>query len=329
MIKILKSGGHMTVQDLGRRGYQQFGVSVCGAMDVFAFKMANALLGNDDHCAALEASFTGPELLFLRDTKVAITGAKAPIYLNNLMIEPWQSHWVRQGDILRIGSFETGSRLYIACKGGIDVPLVMGSRSTDLKAEIGGLEGRALRANDVLALPPVSDGFDGHDYGIGSSLEAVYGHPNLIRVIMGPQQDAFTDEGLYAFLNTPYHVSMDSNRMGYRLLGKPILMSTSADILSEGLAFGSIQVPSNGQPIVMLADRQPTGGYAKIAVIIHHDLPKFSQLRPGDYVSFQAVTQEEVEALKPLDAYIKKTPLKRYQITLSGVSYRVSITWVD
>lgn len=292
-----------TVQDLGRFGYGRFGVPSGGALDEGALRRANLLVGNPPEAAALEITLLGPTITLGGDRPIvaALTGADHGATLNGEPIASWRSFLWAPGDRLALGGCRVGARAYLAVGGGIAVPPALGSRSTDLLGRLGGLDGRALRAGDrvpldppevpppLLALPrqaiPTYDDQEGY----------------VVRVVLGPQEDRVASAALATFLAAPYTVGNASDRMGARLDGPTLTFREAgpgADILSEGIATGAIQVPANGQPIVLLAGHQTTGGYAKIATVIAADLWQFGQARPGTTVRFRAVTPAEArEAL--------------------------------
>lgn len=298
MLEILEPGLLTTVQDRGRYGYQRYGVPVSGAMDVFALRAANALAGNDDNAACLEMTVLGPRVQFLADTWIAITGGDLSPALDGNPIPGWQTVRVSKGSVLSFRGPSDGMRAYLAAAGGIDVPVVMGSRSTYVKASLGGLEGRALRAKDVLrTLEPEGD-FVQRSL-TGGFPQPVYGSEHELRIVLGPQDSAFTQEGINTFLRSRYTVSMQSDRMGYRLEGDKIEHVSGADIISDGTALGAVQVPGSGQPIILLADRGTTGGYTKIATVISADISRLAQAMPGNTVTFKAVSVEEAQAVLP------------------------------
>lgn len=297
-IKILDAGLLTTVQDLGRYGFQRYGVSASGVMDEYSAKIANKLVGNKVGEAVLETTLKGVQIEFLQNTAVAITGGNCDVTLNGTKIELWQSYLVNRGDILKMGICRSGLRNYLAFAGGIDVPIIMNSKSTNLKAKVGGFNGRKLMTGDVLSV------------GVGS-LEApltlnkhyipTYSKDIKVGVILGQQDDHFTEAGIKTFLNETYTVTQESDRMGIRLSsvsGATIEHKNGADIISDGITFGAIQVPGSGQPIVMMADRQTTGGYTKIGNVISSDLAKLAQATPGTKVKFVEYTLEQaVQAL--------------------------------
>jgi antagonist of KipI len=295
-LEIMEPGLLTTVQDKGRYGYQRYGVPVSGAMDVFALRAANALAGNADNAACLEMTVLGPRVRFLADTWIAITGGNLSPALDGSPILGWQTVRVSRGSVLSFRGPSGGMRAYLAIAGGIDVPVVMGSRSTYIKASLGGLEGRALKAKDVLRTLEPAGEFVQRSLP-GDFPQPVYGSEHEIRVVLGPQDSAFTPEGINTFLGSQYTVSMQSDRMGYRLEGDKIEHVSSADIISDGTALGAVQVPGSGQPIILLADRGTTGGYTKIATVISADIGRLAQAMPGNTITFRAVSVEDAQAV--------------------------------
>lgn len=300
-MKVLSPGALTTVQDLGRSGYQQFGMPCCGVMDQNAYKIANELLGNTGNEAVLEHTLFGGSYLFDSDTVIALTGADMDPALNRLPIPMNRPVFVQAGSILTLGLAASGCRTYLAVLGGIDVPAVLGSRSTNLKCGIGGYEGRALRQGDVLrtwAAP-----FSSEEFLNRFPKKAAYPLPErpaypsavTVRVIEGPQNHYFTENGLHTFYSEPYTLSEQSDRMGCRMNGPSIESIRGTDIVSDGIVFGSIQVTPDGQPIILMADRQTTGGYAKIATVCSFDLPALAQCRPGNTVRFRKIKIEEAQ----------------------------------
>jgi len=297
-LEVLREGGMLTtVQDLGRYGYQRYGVPVAGAMDQFALRAANLLVGNPPDAAALEITMTGPTLRATDKCLIAVTGADLALRLNNWEMPPWMAILVRQGWIIEFGGRRTGCRAYLAVAGGIKVTPVIGSRSTYLSGGFGGFEGRALRQNDLIPL----SGASFHSLSLAGrsfppDLIPNYSQAPEIRVVLGPQDDYFTDEGIATFLSSEYQVSPASDRMGYRLRGPEIAHQGRADIISDGIALGSVQVPADRQPIVMMADHQTVGGYPKIATVISADIPLLAQCLPNQSaVTFEAVSVGEAQ----------------------------------
>lgn len=295
MIRIVDPGPQTTVQDLGRPGHLREGIPPSGPMDVRAFVIANRLAGNLDGAAGLECTLLGPRFTVETACAIAVTGADAPVTVNGEAAPAWTTLVLAAGDTVRIGAARAGVRFYVAFSGGLDVPLALGSRATYLRGRLGGIEGRSLRRGDVLrvfpAPPPPERRLPALEV---PSFEA---EPE-IRVVLGPQADRFTAEGIAAFLGGPYEMLPQSDRMGARLAGPPIAHARGHDIISDGIALGSIQVPGDGQPIVLLVDRQSTGGYTKIATVGSFDIGRIGQVKPGQRVRFRAVDVAEAHRLR-------------------------------
>lgn len=294
-IRIISPGVLTTVQDGGRFGMMEFGIGQTGAMDSEAYRAANYLVGNDEGQAVLEATFYGPTIEFLQDTVVALTGADMVAQLGDRVAPLYEAFSVKEGQRLTLGFAKNGCRAYIAIMGGIDVPKVMNSRSTDLKCKIGGFEGRALKAGDVIEIGERT--LSPREITARSVKNTSYLENITVRVILGPQAEYFTEKGLATFLGEEYTLTNESDRMGMRLDGTPIENANGVDIVSDGIVFGSVQIPPSGKPIIMMADHQTTGGYAKIATVATADLSRLAQLKPGAKVKFQEITIEEGEAL--------------------------------
>jgi len=285
-IKIIKAGLQTTIQDNGRWGFQQYGMPVSGAMDIYSLHLANKLLGNDFNEACLEATINGPRIEFESDTYISICGANMHAQINKISVEMYKALPVKSGDILSFKGLIDGCRTYISFAGGIHVPEVMGSKSTYLRGELGGFKGRELKSGDELEI--------GGDRKFKMSEVGNIEMPEFkeyftARIIAGPEAGYFTLKGLETFLYTEYTLSEQCDRMGYRLTGAKIDHKSKAEIISSGIAFGTIQVPAHGEPIIMMADRQTTGGYPRIACILSEDLPYIAQLKPGDKLRFKEV----------------------------------------
>lgn len=297
-IKVIAPGVLTTVQDGGRFGHQAAGIPEAGAMDRASLTLANRLAGNPADAAALELTVFGGTFEFDGDGTIALTGADMHPLRNGSPVPMNLAIEMEPGDRLELGAAEKGVRTYLAFSGGIDVPVVLGSRSTDLKSRLGGLEGRKLKAGDVLesgaaALAEAKEPF------FGPVLQRLVQASNpegitQIRFLFGPQDAMFSEEAKRTFTESIYTLSAACDRMGYRLEGPAVLSRNGTDILSEGICFGSIQVPANGQPIVMMADHPTTGGYAKIGTVLSEDLPLMAQLGPGKRICFVPVTLEEL-----------------------------------
>jgi KipI family sensor histidine kinase inhibitor len=283
-LEIIAGGMQTTVQDLGRPGYGRFGVSINGAADRASLIAANRLVGNADGAAGLEMTLVGPHIRFRRATTIALTGADLGAHVNGRPIAPGRHRVVPRDELAFAPARDaSGARAYLAVAGGIDVPEVMGSRSTDLTAGFGGYRGRALTNGDVLRIGSQR-----------SPVTRVRQAPTRLdpappfRILPGPQADRFPERAWQAFLCSAFTVSPESNRVGLRLTGPALHPVDSADIVSEGIVTGAIQVTGEGQPIVMLPAHATIGGYTKIATVIDEDLDRLGQLRPGDVVRFRA-----------------------------------------
>ncbi len=293
---ILSPGPLSTIVDEGRFGYMRTGFSPGGAMDAYAMKTANLLVGNAPGDGTIEMTMMGISASFSCDTVIALTGADMSPMLDGEPIPMYKNVAAPAGAVLSMGAAVSGMRSYLAVAGGFDLPSVMGSMSTNLKCGLGGFEGRKLRAGDALPLrQSVPFALLGE-----RSTTADNNYPSAIgiRVLLGPQDDYFTDKGLTTFLESTYTVTDKSDRMGIRLDGEAIENKEGVDIISDGIATGSVQIPASGTPIIMMADRQTTGGYAKIATVISADLTKIAQARPGTLIRFTAVSRREAVHLK-------------------------------
>ena len=340
VIEVIEEGVLTTVQDLGRYGYQRYGAPVSGALDGFAMRAANVMVGNRETDAGLETTLAGLRLRFLEDTVIAITGADITPQLDGRPTPAWQPFVAPGGAVLTFDGVREGMRAYLAVAGGIDVPQVLGSRSTYIRSNLGGLEGRALVSGDILHTPgdgPTERPGDGPAERVeGRKLPSehvpAYGHSHALRIVMGPQDDAFTQEGLRTFLSSAYEVSPQSDRIGYRLQGLAIQHADGADIVSDGIPLGAVQVTGDGMPIILLADRGTTGGYTKIATVITTDIPRLAQAVPGDTVTFRQVSVEEAHAalreqeeviqqLKDAPSTLFARP--RYQAVVNGAAHQV------
>lgn len=295
-IKVITPGMLSTIQDGGRKGFAAMGFNASGVMDVRSYHIANALVGNFTDEAVIEMTYLGGSFKFLESNYIAITGADMSPKLDGVPVEMYTTVFVKQDETLTFSAAKSGMRAYIAVRGGIDVPVIMGSRSTNLKCKLGGLDGRPLKAGDIVPCRDVYDEF--HKHLIHSAPKEDFGSDEItVRVLLGPQDDYFTDHGIKTFLNSTYTVTNESDRMGCKLSGEKIEYKNTVDIISDGIVFGSIQIPRTGNPIIMLADRQTTGGYAKIATVISVDLPLLAQARPGTKVYFELIDRQKAERL--------------------------------
>jgi len=295
-LRIKSPGLSTTVQDLGRPGFQRLGVSPSGALDPVSLRAANVLVGNPGNFAALEAVYLGPTFTVeADDARLAFVGADAAIELfddddtdHGEPVAPLQSLRVRRGQVIRVGSLRNGATLYVAVEGGFAIAPVLGSVSTDSRGRIGGWHGRPLVEGDVLPLRQASASVREEHRIEDLDLTA----PRRFRAVLGPQNDHFTDDEIAQFFAGEYVVSAGSDRMGMRLQGRPIRHRHGFNIVSDAIASGSIQVPGSGQPIVLLADHQTTGGYPKIATVISADLPAMGRVPIGSKISFVPITVE-------------------------------------
>ena len=295
----VENGGLLTtVQDLGRWGYQGKGMPVAGAMDRQSLRLGNVLVGNDEGAAALEVTVLGPKVTVEGQGLVAVTGADLGFSVNGVTAPAWEALPVSSGDILAFsGPKGKGCRAYLCFSGGIDVPPVMGSRSTYLRASLGGFEGRALKKGDSLLTGEAFLVEAGTGFSCPEALRPPMDGEAPLGVLLGPQEKAFSAAGIETFLGSPYVISNEADRMGYRLEGPEIEHASEADIISDAIPLGSIQVPGGGRPICMLADGQTTGGYTKIAVLVSTDIGALAQRLPGQTVRFSSLSFDEAVAL--------------------------------
>ncbi len=300
MIEVLSPGPLSSLQDLGRHGFQRYGVGPAGAMDEWSHRLANLLVGNALDAATLEITLLGPTLRFHQPALIAITGAD---FTPRLDEQPVALGWplrVVAGSQLAFGRRRCGARAYLAVRGGYAVAPVMGSRSTALRAGFGGFEGRALRKGDRLTVEPARERYAPLPPGPPAGfppMDCPSPGPAPLRLLPGQQWAAFSTTAQQRLLGEAYVVHRNSDRMGYRLSGPALALVAPLDMVSEPVAFGTVQVPPDGQPIVLMADRQTTGGYPKIASVIGVDLPRLAQAIPGDTLCFTASTLAEARAL--------------------------------
>jgi antagonist of KipI len=290
---VVKSGLLTTIQDRGRIGYRDIGMPVSGPMDELAFRAANLLVGNHEGDTAVEVTLQGPVLHFTADTIIAICGADLNPSINEEPVPNNKPLLIHQGDVLRFGMAAAGMRAYVSFRGGLHINKQLGSSSTNILAKIGGYEGRALKAGDKAALN--TEGHYGMETYHWSLSQTVFSYleKKEVRVLKSSQWDWFTEEARSIFLTESFRILPDSDRMGYRLSGPALWLEKPQELLTEGIAKGTVQVPSSGKPIILMADSQPTGGYPKIANIITADLPIIAQLKPSETISFKEVTLEE------------------------------------
>lgn len=356
-IRFLNGGLLTTVQDAGRRGYQRYGVSVSGAVDVRSHVCANILVGNSFDEAVLEATLMGPSMEFTSPSVIAITGGDLSPKLNGSPCPMYQAVRAAKGDVLSFGQVRSGCRAYIAFAGGLEITPVMGSRSTFLKAGLGGFEGRKLMTGDEIAFRDAD--FVPKDLEKRIMKPESFGGNYTVRVLMGPQEESFTEKGITTFLSSPYSVTKDFDRMGLRLTGEKIEHVASGNIITDGVSFGAIQVPDGGEPIIMLSDRQTTGGYTKIASVITADMPMIAQCKAGDTVRFIKTDIETAQSafIAQREKYLRmraefdsgaavdtaagtaaagfhtstrcQDSRKRYQVFVDGIPFDVTVSIMD
>lgn len=312
-LHVLQPGLFTTVQDKGRAGFQKYGVPVGGAMDAFALRTANALVGNAEDAAALEMTLTGPALRFDTDALIAICGGDLSPSIDGDAVPAWRPVYVKRGGTLRFGGCRSGCRAYLAVAGGIAAPRVLGGRGLYLRAGIGGLHGRPLQRGDTLPLGPAGDRarrlaarlaaacgrrpFAATGWFIRREALPPYREDPVLRYVPGREYDAFSADSRTRFGCSRFLVTSRSDRMGYRLDGPLLALSEPAESISEPVTAGTVQVPPDGRPIILMADRQTTGGYPKLAQIAEVDLPVLAQVKPGDTLAFRQISRAEAETL--------------------------------
>ena len=335
-IEIVSPGNRLTIQDMGRRGSQRYGVSVSGVLDLQAAAIANRLVGNPVASALLESTFGGVTIRFEKDTKVAVTGADVNVEIDRFPMPIWETLIAPAGSEFSVSMPSAGLYAYVAIEGGIDVPEVLGSRSTHIASGLGGYQGRALIEGDALLLGSASDPVSSPRAGTAVSsnlLPACKDDARRIRVIAGPQFDAFDDEAKTKFFGSMFSVSNLTDRQGARLEGAEVpAIGGKHDIVSDPAYMGAVQIPADGKPIVLLADRQPTGGYAKIASVISADIPTVVQKTPGSEIGFELI---DITVAQELAAEFRRSiyeqPLQDSQRThastfvMNGETYNVEL----
>ncbi len=300
-IRIVNPGMHSTIQDSGRTGFREYGLPVSGVMDIRSFHLANWLVRNDRNEALIETTFPGIVIEFLSTTIFAIAGGDMSPELNGKKIQNWKSYRAKSGMRLELTRLGSGSRAYISFSGGFRIDPQLNSMSTYVKGKLGGYRGRELRKDDIIPLYP-SIPYLYKSRKVPDSMIPEYKTDVDLKVVPGVNYDLFSQYSIEEFLKGKFTVSSRSDRMGLRLEGKEIMPETDKQILSYGIHPGTIQVPGDGNPIIMGMDCQTIGGYPQIANIISTDLPRVGQLKPGDQISFRMVTQTEaLELLKIYD----------------------------
>ncbi|MGH7492903.1 MAG: biotin-dependent carboxyltransferase family protein [bacterium] len=296
-LKIISPGFLTTVQDLGRFGFAHLGVPPAGAADRCALLLGNVLVNNEGNTSALEMTLIGGTFEFEADGQIAITGADCDPVIDGQQVPQWTAMAVRPGQTLKCGAIKSGARAYLCINGGIQVPKVMGSAATHLQAGIGGWHGRQLQKGEVLSIAEMRVGVAFRPRTVRSDLTSYVRERSILRATLGPQRDFFSQDLLSLFSSTPYIVSESSNRVGLRLRGEAIIKENPAEIITEGISLGAVQVPADGQPIILFVEHPTTGGYPKIANVISADWCRVGQLRPRDVVRFQFVSLDEAHRL--------------------------------
>ncbi|MGM9924473.1 MAG: biotin-dependent carboxyltransferase family protein [Bacillus sp. (in: firmicutes)] len=299
MIIVNKPGLLTSIQDKGRYGFQKYGVVASGVMDNYAHRIANLLVGNDEEDAVIEISLTGPELFFEEPCTIAICGGDFSPHLNGKAVGTWRPLSIQKDSVLTFKAAKKGCRAYIALAEGLAIEEVLDSKSTYLRGQLGGFGGRALQANDKLRTKQSNKTplVETPNWFVASDYIPVPGQCALIRAIKGRQYDWFSEDSKKALFSSHFTVTNESDRMGYRLNGAKLELDNAEEMISEAVSFGTIQVPGEGNPIVLLADRQTTGGYPKIGQIATVDLPVMAQLKPGDQLRFVEITIAEAQRL--------------------------------
>ncbi|MBG9771625.1 biotin-dependent carboxyltransferase family protein [Brevibacillus laterosporus] len=316
-IRVIKPGLLTLIQDQGRFGFRKYGVVTSEAMDPLALRIANMLVGNAEQLATLEMTLTGAELAFEHDSLIAITGADLSFTINGERLPMWRPIFVRSGTVVKGGGCRTGCRAYLAIAGGIEVEQVLGSRSTYARAGMGGYQGRSLQAGDYISVGEPANvthaflekwynrlakqtslrSWTSVDWSVSADCLATYRRNPQVRISRGTHFSLFTSESQQNLFQSSYKITPQSDRMGYRLQGAMLDLVEPIELLSEAVAFGTIQVPAEGYPIILLADRQTTGGYPRIGQVATVDLPILAQMKPGEEIMFTEIERDESEKL--------------------------------
>ncbi|MBG9787094.1 MULTISPECIES: biotin-dependent carboxyltransferase family protein [Brevibacillus] len=316
-IRVIKPGLLTLIQDQGRFGFRKYGVVTSEAMDPMALRIANMLVGNAEQLATLEMTLTGAELAFEHDSLIAITGADLSFTINGERLPMWRPIFVKSGTVVKGGGCRTGCRAYLAIAGGIEVEQVLGSRSTYARAGMGGYQGRSLQAGDYISVGELANvtraflekwdnrlakqtslrSWTSVDWSVSADCLATYRRNPQVRISRGTHFSLFTSESQQNLFQSPYKITPQSDRMGYRLQGAMLDLVEPIELLSEAVAFGTIQVPAEGYPIILLADRQTTGGYPRIGQVATVDLPILAQMKPGEEIMFTEIERDESEKL--------------------------------
>lgn len=297
IFSVEKGGLFTTIQDTGRQGFQAFGIPVSGVMDPFSHRVANILVGNPLHAAVLEMTLSGPSLYVENDVTIAICGADLSPKVNGSAVPMWTRLQLKRGDLLTFGKNKSGTRAYVSVAGEFALPYVFGSQATETKTKMGGYEGRPLKKGDTLYQKRTPSPSSPIRRMLKLTDRPHYSESMDIRILLGPHLDFFEEESIEILLSQPFTVTQQSDRMGYRLEGPRLQYKAEKNLHSEATTFGGIQVPSSGQPIILMADRQTTGGYPMIGSVISVDLPRIAQASPGTTLYFKPTSIEEAQKL--------------------------------
>ncbi len=328
-ITVLNSGMLSSIQDLGRHGFQKHGVIVSGAMDSYSLRIGNLIVGNKEEEAGLEITLLGPTLLFENDMLIAITGGDLSPVIEGRSVPLWRPVLVKKGSVLNFGKIKSGCRAYLCVAGGFTIPEMLNSKSTYLRARMGGYKGRALKTGDRIEINSIShlsekliiklqnnkalDAFTTTNWFVDFHKFITFSNEYRIRILAGNHFSMCSTNSQMNFYTGKYTVTPQSDRMGYRINGPEVKLNEKCELLSEAVTFGTIQLPPDGNPIILVADRQTTGGYPKIAQVVSADLSLIAQIKPGEIISFQESTLQEAEYLiiqkekgmRELDIFLK------------------------
>lgn len=329
-LKVVEPGLLATIQDLGRFGTQKYGIIVSGAMDTISLRIANLLIGNNEKEAGIEVTYYKTSFVFEQDHIIAITGGNLQPTIDNVYAPMWRPLLIKKGSTLKFNRAISGCRAYLAIAGGVSVPEELGSKSTYTRAGIGGYKGRALQKDDTLKIGCLSrtnqlffkqlkSASPNVSWHVDYSTLFTFQKKEKIRVLKGNEFEHFNKETQQAFMTKTFTLTTQADRMGYKFEGPTLERTDSSEVLSAGVTYGTIQVPSNGQPIILMADRQTTGGYPKIGQVISADLPKLAQLQPTNKVNFESISIDQAEEeLLYVEEIIKEIRLAIYLKAKTG-----------
>lgn len=334
-LKVISPGALTSIQDEGRFGHQRIGMSPAGAMDLHSMRLANILVDNDMGEAVMELTILGGKFTFTQDNVFAITGADMGAMLDGVGVPLGQAVQAKAGSVLQMSQARSGSRAYLAVAGGFDVPVLHGSKSTLLRSNLGGFEGRKLAAGDEIPFAAPRKTIPNLPIRVLPP-QPVLARDVTVRVVMGPQDDRFTKAGLETFFSSAYTVDSKSDRMGIRMTGPKIEHTTDANIISDGIPFGAVQIPGSGEPMIMMSEHQGSGGYTKIANVISADIPLVAQVPPGGTIRFKAVSVDEAQDIyleqkayyEAVKAVFNQKLDGVYRMRVNGKQYHVGIAKV-